>query len=219
MKSIFIANRCVYPDREQMMGVFSNKDAAEACASDSLYPYRGTVLEIDISNIQDNYEKISSYDSWERESVKTTYILADNSFSPPDHWSSSLAIEVLAREDTDDLEDPEDVYTSSEHILIAKMAFLMSEGFTKVVAIRDGIPGASAFIMLGEFPHTVATGWGFKDRGELLTLAYHAIRIIDLSEDFSLKTYNEAECLFSQFWRRFVDATSNGPKDWAAPWY
>lgn len=219
MKSIFIANRCVYPDKEQIMGVFSNKESAEACASDSFYPNRGTVLEIDISHVQDIYEKISSYESWELESIKTTYIFADNSFSPPDHWSSSLAIEVLTREDTDDLEDPEDVYTSSEHMLISKMAFMMNEKFTKVVAIRDGIPGASAFIMLGDFPHTVATGWGFKDRGELLTLAYHAIRIIYSEENFSLKTYNEAECLFSSFWRRFVDATSNGPKDWAAPWY
>jgi hypothetical protein len=219
MKSIFIANRCVYPDKEQLMGVFSNKESAEACASDSLYPNRGTVLEIDLSNIQDNYEKISSYESWERESVKTTYILADNSFSPPAHWSRSLAIEVLRREDTDDLEEPEDVYSGSEHLLIAKMAFLMSEEFTKVVAIRDRIPGASAFIMLGDFPHTVATGWGFKDRGELLTLSYHAIRIIYLSENFSLESYNQAECLFSSFWRHFVDATSNGPKDWAAPWY
>lgn len=219
MKSIFLAKRYIYPENEKMTGVFSNLEAATACARDSLYPHMGTVLEVDISNIQDSYHNISSYEPWETESVKTIYFLSDDSFSPPDHWRGSLIVQVLTREDTEDLNEPDDVYSSSEHLLIAKMAFLASEKFMKVVAIRDLIPGALAFTMLENHSQTIATGRGFEDRGELLWLSYHAIRIIYHSENYSVENYNEAESLFSSFWRQFIDPTSNGPRDWAAPWY
>lgn len=219
MSVVYMAKRQIYPDQTKLFGPYENYVDALACARDSFYPFAGDVIEIDLGALQSTYTPISTYQDWELKSVTTIYIFTDEDFHPPSHWSSSLIIEVVTREDTEKLECPDEVCNCSEHLLISKIAFFMSDQFTKVIAIRDSVPGALTFVMLEGYPQPAAIGKGFQDRAELLNLAYHATRIMDSEETRTLESYNEADCIFSSFWRRFVDATSNGPKDWAAPWY
>lgn len=219
MKKIYLAVRCAYPNREEVIGVYSNLSAANLCVRDSWYPRKGRVVPITLSDVQNTYTSISSYKDWERTARDTYYHFSDGSTTVPNHWLSSVEIESIKRSIFYSLESPEDVFDLPEESLISIMAFMLCDDYEEVLVIRETTPGAMALLQLGEKLRPLARGRGGPDRGRLVDVCYTLLSLYWQAKDGGELFFDKGGRAVDRFWRYFVIGHSNAPDEWFSDWF
>jgi len=219
VKKIYLAVRCAYPNREEVIGVYSNLSAANLCVRDSWYPRKGRVVPITLSDVQNTYTSISSYKDWERTARDTYYHFSDGSTTVPNHWRSSVEIESIKRSIFYSLESPEDVFDLPEESLISIMAFMLCDDYEEVLVIRETTPGAMALLQLGEKLRPLARGRGGPDRGRLVDVCYTLLSLYWQAKDGGELFFDKGGRAVDRFWRYFVIGHSNAPDEWFSDWF
>lgn len=214
MTIVYMAKRQIYPDQTELFGPYDSREAALACAQDSLYPYQGTVIEIDLAKLQSSYLPVSSYAAWEQDSAETYYLLGDGAFEIPEYWKPSVSVEVIRRDDFPEYKVRESITQQSEQMLIAMMAFLIYEDCEKVFVLRDQTPGALEFLKLSDQPEFLFKVKGVRDRAKLVRYALETIEAFQWAWNAG-ESAREAFCdNVVGFWSEFVDEDGELPDGW-----
>lgn len=214
MSKIYMAQRLVYPGQVETLGPYATRATALACAQDSLYPKNGAVIEVNLENLQSEYVPVSSYAAWEQDSSDTYYLLSDGAFEIPKNWSSSVSVEVIQRNNFNEDQVQRSITQQSEEMLIAMMAFLISEDCEKVFVLRDQTPGALEFFKLGDQPTNLFKVRGWRDRAKLVRYALESIEALEWARyrgEYAQKVFCDK---VAGFWSEFVAKDGDLPDGW-----
>ena len=219
MKNVYVAVRCIYPEKEQVIGVYSNPSAAKSCVNDSFYPSDGRVLKVNLSKVQDTYIALSSYRDWENEVKDTYYLFRNNSSTIPEHWMSSVDIEIIKRDLLYSIRSPNDVFDLPEKSLMAIMGFMIDDECDDVIVIHERSPGTIAFLCMADHPRPLARGQGAPDRARLIKICHTFLSRYWQAKDGGEIFFDDAGKAVDDFWRHFVLGRSRPPEEWFSDWF
>jgi hypothetical protein len=218
MNTLYMARRQVYPEQIITLGPFSNREAALACAEDSLYPECAQVMALDIASIPSGYEPQSSYPDWARQEAITYYGFQASYCPIPQNLTKELSSELA------DIETfaPE-CFTQpraevSESMMIAGLVTGMDRAYQCMHVIwTENETVITALSLAGVFSRLVRAR-GYADRRALLDFLEVTIRIREDPYQYGDVEGELYDAMTNQFWRRFVIDHSSPPAYDAERW-
>ena len=199
---IYMAHRQVARGKTDLLGPFTNHDAALNCAKDSFYPEEARVVAIDTANALEAYQPKKEISAL-YPNKKTYYLFMEGAIGVPPNLRNEIEYEIV---ELDGLVDDcfyQEETELTETLLVAGLVQYITPSYEEMYVVRLKNEAALSALALYFDKARIVRARGGKDRRALLDIRSDIAYIKShLYAGGDIESF--AEEVAQTFWQRFV---------------